>query len=199
MEDIEIIDLFLGRDENAIKELSAKYHAYCHRIALNFVGSIEDAEECVNDTWLAAWSYMPPKRPANLPAFVGRITRGFAIDCLRKKYAAKRADLHLVHIEQETGVLNSLLSDPLEEEITARELTHVINNFLRSLPEADRDIFLRRYWYLDREKEIAARHGRTVNGIKASLYRSRKKLYKRLQAEKWISGKKGEHYESEAF
>ena len=89
--------------------------------------------------------------------------------------------------------------DPLEEEITARELTHVINNFLRSLPEADRDIFLRRYWYLDREKEIAARHGRTVNGIKASLYRSRKKLYKRLQAEKWISGKKGEHYESEAF
>lgn len=75
MEDIEIIDLFFCRDENAIKELSAKYHAYCHRIALNFVGSIEDAEECVNDTWLAAWSYMPPKRPANLPAFVGR-TRG---------------------------------------------------------------------------------------------------------------------------
>lgn len=92
MKDTEIIDLFWKRDESAIQELKNKYFGYCYKIAWNLLENHEDTEECLNDTWFAAWRRMPPHRPTVLSAFVGKITRGFAIDSFRKKHAAKRGD-----------------------------------------------------------------------------------------------------------
>ncbi|MDO4306736.1 MAG: sigma-70 family RNA polymerase sigma factor [Eubacteriales bacterium] len=183
MEDGKIIELFFRREERAIRELSAKYQPYCFKIAWNILNNKEDSEECVNDTWLSVWSAIPPDRPSILAAFVGKITRGHAIDCLRKKYAAKRMDMHITYIEQETEIIDKMISHSLDDAIAEKELIRIINEFLRSLSEADRDIFLRRYWYLDKEADIARRHGKTVNGIKMNLHRSRKKLYKILKAE----------------
>ena len=85
MEDIKIIELFFNRDETAIQELSNKYSGYCYKIVWNLLNNHEDVEECLNDTWLAAWEYIPPRRPSVLSAYVGKIARGFAIDCFRKK------------------------------------------------------------------------------------------------------------------
>lgn len=84
MEDIKIIELFFNRDETAIQELSNKYSGYCYKIVWNLLNNHEDVEECLNDTWLAAWEYIPPRRPSVLSAYVGKIARGFAIDCFRK-------------------------------------------------------------------------------------------------------------------
>ena len=95
MEDIKIIELFFNRDETAIQELSNKYSGYCYKIVWNLLNNHEDVEECLNDTWLAAWEYIPPRRPSVLSAYVGKIARGFAIDCFRKKQAAKRMDGHV--------------------------------------------------------------------------------------------------------
>lgn len=183
MDDTKIIDLFFKRDEKAIQELGDKYGAYCYKIAWNVLNNKEDSEECVNDTWLVAWTYIPPKRPAVLSSFVGKITRGLAIDCLRKKYAAKRMDRYMVSIEGELAQIDGVIRDTVQDTIAEKELVQTINRFLQTLPEADRDIFLRRYWYLDTEKDIAKRHGRSVNAVKMNLYRSRKKLYKVLKAE----------------
>lgn len=181
MEDKNIVDLLFAREEQGILELSSKYQSYCYKIAWNILSSEEDSKECVNDTWMSVWSCIPPKRPEILSAFLGKITRGHAIDRLRKRYAAKRADSHLVSIEQETKALDLLISKSLEDELAEKEVVKVINRFLDSLKEADRDIFLRRYWYLDSEKEIASRHGKTVNSVKSNLYRSRKKLLKMME------------------
>ena len=60
MEDIKIIELFSNRDETAIQELSNKYSGYCYKIVWNLLNNHEDVEECLNDTWLAAWEYIPP-------------------------------------------------------------------------------------------------------------------------------------------
>lgn len=84
MEDNYIIDLFWSRDENAIQLVDKKYRSTCYSIAWKILMNREDSEECVNDTWFAAWRYIPPKRPPRLVAFLGKITRGFAIDMLRK-------------------------------------------------------------------------------------------------------------------
>ena len=86
MEDEKIIELFWQRDETALTEVENKYANYCFAIAWKILMNREDSEECVNDTWLAAWNTIPPKRPSILPSFLGRITRNFAIDTLRKKY-----------------------------------------------------------------------------------------------------------------
>ena len=98
MEDIKIIELFFNRDETAIQELSNKYSGYCYKIVWNLLNNHEDVEECLNDTWLAAWEYIPPRRPSVLSAYVGKIARGFAIDCFRKKQAAKRMDGHVADV-----------------------------------------------------------------------------------------------------
>lgn len=181
MKDTEIIDLFWKRDESAIQELKDKYSGYCYKIAWNLLGNREDTEECLNDTWFAAWRRMPPHRPAVLPAFVGKITRGLAIDSFRKRQAAKRGTPHRDDVCGETEGLN--FSYTVDEQMAEKELVKVIEEFLLKLREADRDIFIRRYWYLDSIKEIAKRHGVTEGCVKTNLCRNRKKLYRLLKQE----------------
>lgn len=72
MEDKTIIDLYWKRSEDAITETSRKYGGYCFCIANNILSSKEDSEESVNDTWLAAWNTIPPKRPDILSVFLGK-------------------------------------------------------------------------------------------------------------------------------
>lgn len=90
MNDDEIINLFLKRDENGIIELSTKYHPYCYKIAWNLLANREDAEECLNDTWFSVWSQIPPTHPSVLAHFCGRITRNLSIDRLPKRSEAKQ-------------------------------------------------------------------------------------------------------------
>lgn len=183
MEDSQIVQMFMDRKEAAIEELDRKYNRYCFQIAWNILNSREDSEECVNDTWFRTWNYIPPKKPAILSSFIGKITRGLAIDRLRRKYAAKRVDMHMADVEAETAKLDSLIVNTVEDKISEKEFYEILNGFLRQLAESDRDIFLRRYWHIDSIREIAARHGRTEGSVKNSLYRSRKKLYKLLEKE----------------
>lgn len=187
MEDEQIIELFWNRDEMAIKEVEQKYSHFCFHIAWKILFNKEDSEECVNDTWFAAWKYIPPKRPAILSSFLGRITRNFAIDNLRRKYAAKRLDFHMANtvndITQEVEALNQQILYSLDKHIEEKELVHLINIFLRGLKEKDRDIFIRRYWHMDSIEDIANRHKESESSIKSNLFRTRNKLKKELMKE----------------
>lgn len=84
MEDSKIVQLYWDRDERAISATSEKYGSYCTSIARNILDSEEDAEECVNDTYLKAWNAMPPHRPSVLATFLGKITRNLSFN--RYKY-----------------------------------------------------------------------------------------------------------------
>ncbi len=99
MEDIHIINLFLERSEDAIRQVEVKYEKFCFKIAWNILYNTEDSEECVNDTWLITWNKIPPKTPTKLSAFLGKITRNLALDNFRKKNASKRADTHMDNIK----------------------------------------------------------------------------------------------------
>lgn len=78
-EDSQIIALFFARAEAAIAALSEKYGADCRRIAANILKNTLDAEECVNDAYLAAWNTIPPQKPDPLRAYLLRIVRNIAI------------------------------------------------------------------------------------------------------------------------
>ena len=90
MTDQEIVALYWARDEQAIAQTAQKFGAYCRKIAMNLLGSQEDAEECENDTWMAAWNSMPQNRPDKLAPYLGRITRNLALDLRERRSAAKR-------------------------------------------------------------------------------------------------------------
>ena len=80
MNDNEIIGLYWERNETAISASADKYGSYCHSISYNILHNNEDAEECVNDTWLGAWKSMPPHRPERLSTFFGKITRNLSLN-----------------------------------------------------------------------------------------------------------------------
>ncbi len=181
MKDDDIIDLFFARDEKAVKEVSAKYRPYCYKIAWNLLANKEDVEECLNDTWFSVWSRIPPARPFALAQFCGQITRNLSIDRLRKKHAGKRPDVHMADVLGEMDQLN--VAYTMDDQLAEKELLKVINDFLGKMKAEDRDIFVRRYWFLDSIAAISKRHHMSAGSIKMNLYRNRKKLQKVLEKE----------------
>ena len=63
MDDLKIVDLYWARKEIAIAETEKKYGKMLHSLSYSLLSSHEDAEECVNDTYLRAWNSMPPHKP----------------------------------------------------------------------------------------------------------------------------------------
>ena len=182
MKDTEIIDLYWTRQERAITETQESYGKYCYSIAYHILHEREDSEECVNDTWLRAWNTIPPTRPARLSLFLGTITRNLSFDRWKRKHAAKRGsgEMDVVLDELAECVPDKSSTEEIVEE---RELQRQINQFLGTLREKDRNIFLRRYWYAEEYSEIARRYGLNLNTVKTTLFRVRGKLKAYLEQE----------------
>ena len=171
MEDAAIIELYFSRSEDAIGETARKYGFYCWRIAHNILLRREDTEECVNDTWLAAWNAMPPERPACLRAFLGRITRNLSISRWRRERAGKRCSGAEVLLS-ELGECIPSGSGP-ETALDERLLTEAIAQWLGTLNADDRALFLRRYWYGDAVKLLASECGVGENRMAQRMRRLR--------------------------
>ena len=182
MKDREIIDLYFRRSEQAIEETSVKYGKYCRKIAWNILYSDEDAEECVNDTWLHAWNAIPPTRPVRFSSFLGKITRNLALNMYEKSRARKRgAGETAAALDELAGCISG--QDDVEKQIDDKELAAAIDRFLGELGEQPRKIFVRRYWYMSSVKEIAAEYGMGESAVKMSLMRTREQFRRYLEKE----------------
>ena len=182
MEDNSIIALYLERNERAIRESDRKYGKYCFSIASSILNNKEDAEECVNDTWLRAWNAIPPDLPDVLSAYLGSITRNLAYDRYRYRRRGKRSGegMDLIFDELE----NFLPADSTPEDILEeKELYGLINRFLATLSPRDRDILLCRYYFVKPIEEIAKAQSKSPQYIRIILNRTLKKLKKYLTKE----------------
>lgn len=182
MTDADIVALYWARDEQAIAQTAQKFGAYCRKIAMNLLGSQEDAEECENDTWMAAWNSMPQNRADKLAPYLGRITRNLALDLRERQNAKKRGG------GQTETVLEELefclpAGDHTAQEVESAETARSISAFLRSQPEQARNIFIRRYWYCDATADIAKRYGIGESKVRVTLHRMRTKLKAYLEKE----------------
>ena len=182
MEDSRIINLYWQRNPDAIAETNDKYGDYCFNVADNILKNHEDAEECVNDTWLRAWNTIPPQRPAKLKLFLAKITRNLAFDLYRTKSAEKRGqgEIDLV-MDELSECIPSKYSVCAEYE--GRELAECIRNFAKTLPVRDCNILIRRYFYAEAVSDIAKKYGMKENNVTVILHRSRKKLKEYLVKE----------------
>ena len=175
MEDIRIIQLYWDRDQQAIEETATKYGNYCTSIAKNILGSKEDAEECVNDTYLKAWNCMPPHRPNILSSFLGKITRNLSFNRYKHKNADKRGGGEISAVLDELSECVSGKGS-VEQEIEYKELVKAIDSFLDTLSSKKRNIFICRYWYTDSISEIAKQFNMEENTVAMTLNRIRCKL-----------------------
>ena len=173
MEDKKIVDMYWARDEEAITQTSVKYGSMMHATSKSIVGSHEDAEECVNDAYLAAWNSMPENRPTYLGGYMARIIRNISLNRYDRNHAAKRHGVQVVFEE-----LEGCLSDweTPEEQYEQGCLKEVLDSFLASLDEQKRVIFLRRYFYTDSIAEIAQRMQVSEGKVKSILFRLRGQL-----------------------
>ena len=174
MTDTEIINLFFERSEQAIEELAKKHGNAVARVARNILGNTQDAEECVNDTYLGTWNAIPPHKPSPLRTFVCRIARNLAT----KKYHSNTADKRNSQYDLALDELEDYLSDSdsVEKAYEAQELKEAINGFIATLSYSDRFIFMRRYWYSDPVQDIAKMAHSTNNSVAVRLFRIREKL-----------------------
>ena len=180
MQDKDIVRLFLERSDSAVAAAEKKYRGYCYKVALNILGSGEDADYCVNEAFLKAWETIPPQQPRILSAFLAKITRNCAINMLKQSAAQKRGGGEAELVFDEISEMVSGNSD-VERDAENRELINEINRFLTKLPAMKRDIFICRYWYCDSVRDIAAQFSTTENSVSVILNRTRKKLREHLQ------------------
>ncbi len=178
MEDSQIIALLFERSERAIDELEQKYGKAVMKTATNILRSRRDAEECANDTWLAVWDSIPPHRPDPLASYVCRIARNTAVSKLRSETAQKRnGSLDLVLDELEDCIPSAA---DVEADYDYKETVEAVNRFLAALDYDDRFLFVRRYWYADSVREIAAAMHQKESRVSLRLFRLREKLRKTL-------------------
>ena len=171
MEDISIIELYFARSEKAIAETAEKYGAFCLRLANGILSNHEDAEECVNDTWLKAWNAMPPHRPNSLRAFLCRITRNTALSRYRMNHREKRNRELEVALEE----LDECIPAPAEDR-EAAPLVEMLESFLGGEDESDRRLLLGRYWHGMAVKDLAAQYRLTPNAVTKRLGKTRERL-----------------------
>ena len=179
MEDYQIVDLYWDRKETAIAETDKKYGKMLHSLSFSLLTSHEDAEECVNDTYLGAWNAMPDARPMYLGPFLSTIARRLSIDRWRRDHREKRGGV--------AGMVEELTECIPDTETPAQEyerglLRDELNAFLHTLTEEKRAIFVRRYFYAQPLEVIAKETGASEAKVKVTLHRLREQLKLRLEA-----------------
>lgn len=185
MEDIKIIDLFWQRNTSAIEETDKKYGSSCRRISRDILKNHEDAEECVDDSYMSLWNSIPPAKPVSFPAYLFRIVRNHSFNRIKEALAQKRGGGEAALILDELeGCIASDFS--VERAYEVKETAEQINVFLFSLSRDDRIIFTCRYWLMLQTSEIANRLGFSESKVRTSLHRSRKKLHEHLLKEELI-------------
>lgn len=182
MEDSEIVKLYWSRQEMAAAEAQEKYDAYCMQIALRILGNPEDARECVNDAYAAAWDSIPPNQPENLRTYLGKLTRRICMKCWRTRDAQKRGGGEIPLSLEELGqCVPAGIS--LEQQLVGKTLTEMLNEFLQKLPKQQRQVFVLRYWYGCSIREISGKSGFSKSKVETMLHRTRNKLRQKLMEE----------------
>ena len=143
IEDEKIIELFFERSEQGIQELDIKYGKVCHNLSYHIVGNRQDAEECVNDSYLGAWNAIPPTRPNPLLSYILKIVRNISLKIYWRNEAAKRSSHYIVAMEEIEACITA--PNTVEAEIETRELVRIIESFMDTLTVENRVIFMRRY------------------------------------------------------
>lgn len=185
MEDQQIIEMYLQRNENAVAQTERKYTKYCRSIAIHIMHCPEDTDEALNDTWLAAWNSIPPHIPECLQTFLGRLTRNISLKRIRSESTLKRgsAETRVVFEEVEDWLQSE---QNIEQQLSEQALAEEIDRFLDSISDIKCNIFVRRYWYMQAITEIAEYHGFSESKVKSMLFRIRKKLYAKLKKENYL-------------
>ena len=185
LDDKELIRLYFDRDEKAVTETQRIFGGYLYTIAHNILGSVQDAEECVNDVLMRLWEHIPPAKPENVYAYFASVARSVASKRYKMKHAQKRGGGETALVLDE---LHDCCTDPdtVEQQIDSRSLREAIAAFVETLKPEQQTIFIQRYWYVCPIEDIAEDLGISKSKVSVTLMRMRQKLRKHLEQEGFL-------------
>ena len=185
MNDEQILAMLAARNEAAVYAMQEKYGAYCLAIANRIVGDPLSAEECLNDALQSAWESIPPA-PQNLKLYLAALVRNAALSRVKKETAQKRGGKTYDAVYEELSECIASCEQGPEKIVMSKELSLAVNRFLKTLPERDRSIFLRRYFFLEDTQTIAEKFTVRQSNVLLILSRTRKKLRHFLETEGYL-------------
>ena len=174
-----------NRDEQALEATALKYGALCRSVALDILGNTQDAEECLNDVLLAVWNAIPPAQPENYRAYLLKLLRNIALDRYKSKQRGKRGNGQYAEALDELAEILPGTNDT-EDTVEQRMMLQAVSRFLETLPKVQRNLFIRRYWRFTSFEDLAHDYGMTVNHVRVTLTRLRKRLQAYLNKEELL-------------
>lgn len=174
MRDDDILALLRVNPEKGLKALTKLYGGLVYAVVRRNLPGISDAdiEACAADVfaefYLELDKYDPSK--GSLKAWLCTIARHNALDAARKTKETLPLDEEI--LSEESSV---------ESEHENAELRRAVLDEVKSLPEPDREILLRKFYLGESSKEIAARLKMSVSNVDTRTSRAVEKLRKRLE------------------
>ena len=124
------------------------------------------------DTWLRAWNAMPPQKAVGALGVSGAHHAQFVLRSLQGRARGKTGRRQLPAGSTSFSECVPAMGG-VEQTMDERELGRAIDRFLRTVPEKQCSLFLRRYWYAESISQIAARYSMKENTVKSVLFRTR--------------------------
>lgn len=174
MTDTELLDL-LRRDRAAGTEaLLTRYRPLLRYVIGGILAESGDGEDCLSEVCLVLWQKLDSFDPAkgSLSAWLTAVTRNTALNHLK---AHRRREAHTA---EATG--EPVSPDTPEQALLRRERAERLKAALGGLRDRDRQLFYRRYYYLQPLSQIAAEMGMTERAAEGRLYRLRQRLRQEL-------------------
>ena len=182
LDDEQIIELYFAREERAIAETDKKYCDYLHTVAYHILYNEQDADECLQDTYLKTWNSIPPQRPSALRAFLAKITRNLSLDRIEQMGRQKRVPAGACSPLDEVA---EFLPDPhdLDSELQDAAVARIISQYLDAASDRRMYIFTSRYFFSLTIGQIAKRLGCSQSLVSKELAAIRQELRERFEEE----------------
>jgi RNA polymerase sigma-70 factor (ECF subfamily) len=182
--DEEIVKLLAARDQRSIELIAQQYEKLIRYIAVTILHNRESSvEECINDVYLKIWTHGAKYdyEKASFKTYLKAITRNTALNYLRKM---KRLE-ELEGMDESDTLQSEYIdySQNLEQKVIYQEEVQVLNKILLAMRKKDRELVLRRFYYLQSTKQIAEAMNMSENAVDSKLSRLRKKIRKHYEKE----------------
>lgn len=169
MQEKELLKKLRQRRNRALELAIDQYGAYVATVIRNVLGSggtMEDAEELSADVFYALWEHADTVTEGKLKAWLGAVARNRAKDLLRKRRPTLPMDEDVLIIP----------TDSPEDHAMVEAQKQMLLDAVQSMPEPDREIFLRFYYKFETMETIALRLRMPLGTIKTKLHRGRRRL-----------------------
>lgn len=177
MDENKLLSRLKRKRQDAMEETVRAFLPYVNAIVLRVGGDMlppEDREEIVSDVFFRLWEHAGEIRNGKLRPYLGSLAHNRTKDYLRARKIT-------IPLEADTIIVDSPEADVLNEMLAAQ-----VRKVILELPEPDREIFLRYYYYYQTISDIGAEMDMKPATVATRLARGRKRL-KMIFAERGIT------------